>query len=91
MIVYSCDLCGEIKQCLHKEIDGKEYDICPECWNGLEEKLRGKGRVRKHGEPVYIPPGRADREEKEKPVPGEPPEIWYRSKKPISRPRYGMR
>ncbi len=23
-----CDLCGETKECLQKEIDGKEYDIC---------------------------------------------------------------
>jgi len=28
-----CDLCGEAKDCLQKEIAGKEYDICPECWN----------------------------------------------------------
>jgi hypothetical protein len=28
-----CDLCGEAKDCLQKEIDGKEYDICSECWN----------------------------------------------------------
>ncbi len=30
-----CDLCGEAKDCLQKEIAGKEYDICPECWNPL--------------------------------------------------------
>jgi len=28
-----CDLCGEVKDCLQKEIEGKEYDICAECWN----------------------------------------------------------
>jgi hypothetical protein len=43
----SCDLCGEVKECLQKEIDGREFDICSECWRPVEEKLRGKGRVRK--------------------------------------------
>jgi hypothetical protein len=28
-----CDLCGDAKDCLQKEIEGKEYDICSECWN----------------------------------------------------------
>ena len=37
-----CDLCGEAKDCLQKEIAGKEYDICPECWNPLAQKLRGE-------------------------------------------------
>jgi hypothetical protein len=27
-----------------KGIEGKEYDICPECWNPLAQKLNGKGR-----------------------------------------------
>jgi hypothetical protein len=27
-----CDLCGEAKNCLQKEIEGKKYDICSECW-----------------------------------------------------------
>ena len=40
----ACDLCGEPKKCLQKEIDGKEYDICSECWNRLAEQLKGKGR-----------------------------------------------
>ena len=35
-----CDLCGEAKDCLQKEIPGKEYDICPEGWNPLAQKLR---------------------------------------------------
>ena len=25
----TCDLCGEAKDCLQKEIAGKEYRICP--------------------------------------------------------------
>jgi len=27
MVVYKCDLCGQVKECLKKEIDHKEYDI----------------------------------------------------------------
>ena len=27
-----CDLCGKTKDRLQKEIEGKEYDICSECW-----------------------------------------------------------
>jgi hypothetical protein len=34
-----CDLCGQTKICLQKEIDGKEYDICSECWTPLAERL----------------------------------------------------
>ena len=41
-----CDLCGKTRGCLQKEIDGKEYDICSECWNLLAHKLREKaGRL----------------------------------------------
>ena len=36
----TCDLCGKAQQCLQKEIEGKEYDVCPECWNPLEDKLK---------------------------------------------------
>ena len=38
-----CDLCGERTDCLQKEIEGKEYDICARCWNALAQKLKGKG------------------------------------------------
>src|SRR5713101_1793876 len=41
-----CDLCGEAKNCLQKQIEGKEYDICSECWNPFAQKLRGKGRMK---------------------------------------------
>jgi len=27
----TCDLCGKAKDCLLKEIEGKEYDVCSEC------------------------------------------------------------
>jgi ribosome-binding protein aMBF1 (putative translation factor) len=64
-----CDLCGEAKGCLQKEIEGKEYDICSECWNPFAQKLRGKGRV-KSRETV-------ERENEEpEALPGEPPKIW---------------
>ena len=71
----TCDLCGEAKDCLAKEIDGREYDICSECWNALAQKLKGKGRrVR---ETVLLPPRRPkESEEDEPPLPGRPPKIW---------------
>ena len=50
-----CDLCGKEKDCLQKEIDAKEYDICPECWELLAQKLKGKGRE-KLREMVLLPP-----------------------------------
>jgi len=73
-----CDLCGESKECLQIEIDGKEYDVCPECWNPLAEKLNGKGRVQASHEIVLLPPPRVvtERADEPKPLPGEPPKIW---------------
>ncbi len=71
-----CDLCGKAKECLQKEIDGKEYDICSECWNPLEQKLKGKGRAINR-EIVFLPPlTDAKEREDEGPLPGEPPKIW---------------
>ena len=71
----TCDLCGEAKDCLQKEIEGKEYDICSECWRPFEQKLRGKGRVKK--EIVFLPPTTdKERKDEEKPGTGEPPKIW---------------
>jgi hypothetical protein len=72
----TCDLCGEAKDCLPKEIEGREYDICSGCWNTLAQKLKGKGR-RIRGT-VLLPPPRApkEREEEEPPLPGETPKIW---------------
>ncbi len=72
-----CDLCGEAKQCQQKEIEGKEYDICSECWAPLAAKLKGKGRVKKEREMVFLPPRVQEPERQEpKPSPGEPPKIW---------------
>ena len=79
-----CDLCGEPKDCLLKEIEGKEYDICPECWNAFTQKLKGKGRT-KIRETVFLPPPQAAKEAEEeepKPLPGEPPKIWGAMDKP---------
>jgi Zinc finger, ZZ type len=58
MVVYKCDLCGQVKECRQKEIDHKEYDICRECWSELQAKLKGKGRVRDTREIVLLPPPR---------------------------------
>ena len=79
-----CDLCGETRDCLQKEIEGKEYDICSECWAPLAQRLKGKGRV-KHREMVILPPPRTfeEREDDEpKPLPGEPPKIWGAEDRP---------
>jgi len=72
-----CDLCGQAKECLQKEIDGREFDICADCWRPLEEKLQGRGRVKKERETVFLPPPMApDREAEEpRPLPGLPPKI----------------
>jgi len=61
----TCDLCGKAKDCLPKEMEGKEYDICSECWEPLAQKLRGKGRE-KFREMVLLPPRTIkEREEEE--------------------------
>ena len=72
-----CDLCGETKDCLQKEIEGKEYDICAECWNLLAQKLKGKGRT-KQQETVFLPPPWMEKQKEKvpEPLPGEPPKIW---------------
>jgi hypothetical protein len=71
-----CDLCGKAKDCLQKEIEGKEYDICAECWTPLAQRLKGKGRVKNLGT-VFLPPPPKEREDEGlKPLPGEPPKIW---------------
>jgi hypothetical protein len=73
----TCDLCGEAKDCLQKEIESKEYDICSQCWNQFAEKLKGKGRAISNRETVFLPPPRDVRErEDEDPQPGQPPQIW---------------
>lgn len=81
-LVIICDLCGEAKECLPREIERKEYDICAECWSTLAQKLKGKGRV-KARETVFLPPPRESRPNEEvEPLPGEPPKIWGATDKP---------
>ena len=72
-----CDFCGEAKDCLQKEIEGKEYDICSECWSPLAQRLAGKGRTKDRDTVLLPPPGAfKEREDEEpKPLPGEPPKI----------------
>ena len=78
-----CDLCGQAKQCVQKQIEGREYDICSECWKPLAEKLQGKGRVKKERETVFLPPLTKEPEQPDpKPIPGEPPKIWGRAGRP---------
>jgi hypothetical protein len=54
MVVHKCDLCGQVKECLQKEIDHTEYDICRECWDELGAKLQGKGRVKDTREIILL-------------------------------------
>jgi ribosome-binding protein aMBF1 (putative translation factor) len=65
-----CDVCGQAKECSEKQIEGKEYDICSECWNALAEKLKGKGRTKKEQETVFLPPPPKE------PEPGETKPVW---------------
>jgi hypothetical protein len=72
-----CDLCGQSKECQQREIEDKQYDICSECWKPFAEKLKGKGRMKKERETVFLPPLTKEPERREpKPLPGEPPKIW---------------
>jgi len=73
--VILCDLCGNQKECFQKEIDGREFDICTDCWRPLEEKLRGKGRSKRKREMVFLPPPVTPEPEEPKTPPGLPPKI----------------
>jgi len=73
--VIICDLSGKAKECLQQEIEGKEYDICSDCWNPLAQKLAGKGRA-KDREIVFLPPSIKEREHQDPELlPGERPKI----------------
>jgi ribosome-binding protein aMBF1 (putative translation factor) len=76
LTVILCDLCGQAKECLQKEIDGKEFDICTDCWRPLEEKLKGKGRMKRKRETVFLPPPPAAEPPDPKTPPGMPPKIF---------------
>lgn len=78
-----CDMCGQAKECLQKQIEGKEYDICGDCWNPLAKKLKGKGRGIHERETVFLPRVTGEPEKQEpKPTPGEPPKIWGGARRP---------
>lgn len=69
-----CDMCGQLKDCVQRQIDCREYDICDACWKPVAEKLKGKGR--KERETVFLPPVETKPEIPEmKPTP-ELPKIW---------------
>jgi hypothetical protein len=73
-----CDWCGQAKECLQKEIDGREFDICADCWRPLEERLRGKGRPKRRREIVFLPQTAPEREPDEPKRPPGPPKIFGR-------------
>lgn len=79
MVIYKCDLCGEIRDCMPRQIEHTEYDICAVCWEALMSKLEGKGR-RKPGSPSAEPPSVPElpRHAKER-FPGQPPDIIARA------------
>jgi hypothetical protein len=78
MILYRCDFCDQIRECVQKKIDGKFYDVCLECWSPIEAKLKGKGRTMRTEElEVYLPPPNTDdRPDKGETFPGAPPDPW---------------
>jgi hypothetical protein len=82
MIVYKCDFCEEIKVCIQKEIDRREYDICPACWNTLFAKLKGKGRAKESSDIILLPLPKETEDQEEKPMPGGLPTIWGESDRP---------
>lgn len=78
-IVHRCDLCGEIADCVTKQIGDRDYDLCPRCWQELAGKLKGKGRPvsKPRREIVLLPEQPYERKEgePERPLPGGPPTI----------------
>jgi ribosome-binding protein aMBF1 (putative translation factor) len=72
-----CDWCGQAKECLQKEIDGKEFDLCADCWRPIEEKLKGRGRQKRRRQMVFLPPQTAPEREPDEPKkPLGPPKIF---------------
>ena len=77
-----CDLCGHPKECRPKIIEGREYDICGECWDPLAMKLKGKGRPARKPERVLLPPIIKEPERQNPKPPMERPKIWGRAHRP---------
>ena len=71
-----CDLCGKAKDCLPREIEGQEYDICSDCWNPFAQQLAGKGRAKQRDIVLLPVPSQEREDEPPEPRPGEPPKIW---------------
>lgn len=81
MIVYRCDLCGELRDCSQRDIGAVEYDICAVCWDALMARLKEKGRPKAKRERVTLPPSVLAPEtprEVRPPFPGKLPEIIAR-------------
>ncbi len=80
MIVYKCDLCNQLKDCFPKQIEGRVYDICADCWAPLQEKLAGKGRPAEDRTTLFLTSeNRQKVPENKEPFPGQPPDIQYES------------
>lgn len=73
-----CDLCGEAKDCAQRQIESKQYDICSDCWAPIAEKLKGKGRVKREREAVFLPSLTEQPKPQESVPPEVPPIIWAR-------------
>jgi hypothetical protein len=83
MVVYQCDLCGKMRDCVQKIIEQKEYDFCFRCWSSLAKKLCGKGRRLGQAEVTLIPSQTSKHNcIEEEPTPEESPEIFGGLKKP---------
>ena len=80
MVVYQCDLCGRIRDCVHKIIEQKEYDLCFRCWTSLLKKLAGKGRALGNVELTLLPASASKHACVEEEVPHD--DLFARSKKP---------
>jgi hypothetical protein len=81
--VILCDFRDKQKEVSPKEIDGREFDICADCWRPLEEKLRGKWRSKRKREMVFLPPPITPERAEPKTPPGLPPKITGQYKGPI--------
>jgi hypothetical protein len=49
-----CDLCGQRIECFQRDIEGKRYDICSDCWSPLAKKLEGKGKRKEDQKPSLV-------------------------------------
>ena len=59
--VIICDLCGEAKDCLQKEIEDKEYDICFRMLEPVRTKAEGEKQSEGSGNCVFTTAERVQR------------------------------